>query len=245
MGEGRLLPAALVGLTLAAGAAIAVFRVDLGTILYARGVTARAGRDAVATLPDGLHVALCGTGSPLPDPSRAGPCALIVAGHHVILVDAGEGSARSLARMTVPAGRIEAVFLTHFHSDPIDGLGPVMLMRWTGRPWSTPLPIYGPTGVAAVVAGINVAYAADAGYRVAHHGARIVPPTGAADDARASGVRALVLTHLVPPLPWRLFYPAFTRAAADHFAGPITVGEDGMLFTLLPGSTAVVQTRLS
>ncbi len=339
-------------------AIVALFRVEIGTALFRRGVADRIGRDATVGLPDGLHVVLCGTGSPLPDPARAGSCTLIIAGRHMVLIDAGEGSTRSLARMTLPAARIEAVFLTHFHSDHIDGLGPVMLMRWTGKPWTTPLPIHGPTGVDGAVAGFNAAYAADARARVAHHGDRLVPasgaggtalsfavpasgsvvvddrdgvrisafavdhgpvhpavgyrvdykgrsvvisgdtragsglvaaalgadlmvhealqpalvapitaalmvagqantaqitrdiigylstPAGAADDARGGGVRALVLSHLVPPLPSRLFYPAFLSDAAKHFAGPITVGEDGMMFSMVPGSTTVTVRRL-
>ena len=37
-------------------------------------------RDTIATLPDGLHAAFCGTGSPFPSPTRSGPCTAIIAG---------------------------------------------------------------------------------------------------------------------------------------------------------------------
>src|SRR5262249_35999513 len=36
--------------------------------------------------PD-LHVVLCGTGTPLPDPARAGACTAIIAGGELVLVD--------------------------------------------------------------------------------------------------------------------------------------------------------------
>lgn len=69
-------------------------------------------------------------------------------------------------------------------------------------------------------------------------------PEEAAAQASAAGVRELVLNHIVPPLPTRLAYPAFLGDAADHFAGRITVGEDGMLLSLPANSTAIERKRL-
>lgn len=40
------------------------------------------------------------------------------------------------------------------------------------------MPVHGPEEVAGVVDGFNAAYAADKGYRVAHHGPDVVPPGG-------------------------------------------------------------------
>ena len=39
--------------------------------LYQRGAERAMAADTIETLPDGLHAAFCGTGSPLPDPERA------------------------------------------------------------------------------------------------------------------------------------------------------------------------------
>lgn len=347
----------LSGLALVAGLAIKVFQPQIGTALLTRVAKDRVGRDITAGLPDGLHVVLCGSGSPLPDPSRAGPCTMIIAGKQVFIVDAGEGSSRKLAAMGLPMGRIDALYLTHFHSDHIDGLGPMMLLRWSGRAATSPLPIHGPRGVEQVVAGFNAAYAQDNGYRVAHHGPGIMPPSGAgatavpfaiaglpmvvrdaggvkitafpvnhnpvdpavgyrfdykgrsvvisgdtaaspslvraatgadllvhealqsklvgiltaalaergqantaqitrdildyhsspdvaADAARAAGVKMLVLNHIVPPVPLAFAYPAFLGDAPKRFSGPITVGEDGMMWSLPAGSTAITADRL-
>jgi ribonuclease Z len=71
------------------------------------------------------------------------------------------------------------VFLTHFHSDHIDGLGELMMQRWAGGGRKEPLPVHGPAGVEEVVTGFNLAYTQDDHYRVAHHGEKIIPPTGA------------------------------------------------------------------
>jgi ribonuclease Z len=107
-----------------------------------------------------------------------------VAGGNLFVVDAGSSAARNLNQMGLPAARVEAVFLTHFHSDHIDGLGELGLQRWAGRNRPEPLPLFGPEGVESVAAGFNEAYRLDAGYRVAHHGEKTMPPTGAGFVAR-------------------------------------------------------------
>ena len=174
----RALTALMLLLAVCGGAAMLLQR-QIGMWLFERGVERAAGRDRLANLPDGLHVGLCGTGSPLPNRDRAGACTVVIAGKAMFVVDAGEGGARNIALMGLPNGKIRALFLTHYHSDHIDGLGPMMLLRWTGSGNTAPLPVYGPAGVEAVIAGFNTAYAADNGYRTAHHGPTITPPEAA------------------------------------------------------------------
>lgn len=158
----------------------------LGEIVFERAVEANYGRDATAGLPDGLHVILCGTGSPLPDPDRSGPCTLVLAGRQLFLVDGGSGAGRRIGEMSIPLGRIDATLLTHFHSDHIDGLGEVLMLRWAASGRKQPMPVYGPQGVDQVVSGFDTAYTADYGYRIAHHGADIMPRSGA-------GARAMII----------------------------------------------------
>jgi ribonuclease Z len=134
---------------------------------------------------DGLFAGLCGTGSPMPDGNRAGPSIAVVAGTHLYIVDAGSGSARNVRLMNFPIGKIEAILLTHFHSDHISDLGELQLQRWAGNSNSSPVEVIGPTGVETVVAGFNLAYSLDDEYRVAHHGAETMPPSGAGGVARA------------------------------------------------------------
>ncbi|MEM7017836.1 MAG: MBL fold metallo-hydrolase, partial [Pseudomonadota bacterium] len=75
----------------------------------------------------------------------------------------------------VPLDNLRAIFITHFHSDHISAIGDFNLNSWVaGRP--APLEIVGPTGIDRVVNGFNEAYALDRGYRVAHHGAEMLPP---------------------------------------------------------------------
>ncbi|MEZ4334534.1 MAG: MBL fold metallo-hydrolase [Myxococcota bacterium] len=154
-------------------------RAPIALRVMERGLARTMLADPIAELPDGLHVLLCGAGGPLPDPVRSGPCVAIVAGRTLVVVDAGTGGARNLQRTGFVPGRVSALFLTHFHSDHIDGLGELALLRWTGGSHADPLPVHGPTGVEEVVAGFDRAYRQDAGYRVAHHGEKTVPPSGA------------------------------------------------------------------
>ena len=170
---------AIAGLLSIAGIMIKTQQGAIGQRLFERAVAERVGRDVTMGLPDGLHVALCGTGSPLPSPTRAGPCNVVIAGQHIFVVDIGEGGARNISLMGIPTGRIEGLLLTHFHSDHTDGIGPLMLARWTSSAATTPLPVHGAAGIDRLVAGYNAAYQTDSGYRTAHHGANIVPPSGA------------------------------------------------------------------
>jgi ribonuclease Z len=135
-------------------------------------------------LSDGaLHVILCGTGSPLPDLARAGPCTAVIAGERLFLVDAGLGSQEKLQLWRVPRANLAGILLTHFHSDHIGELGEVVMQSWlAGR--RTTLPVYGPPGVEQVVFGFQQAYALDTGYRIAHHGEEALPPAGAKSRAR-------------------------------------------------------------
>jgi ribonuclease Z len=312
--------------------------------------------DVLEGLPDGLHVGLCGAGSPLADSKRSGPCTFVIAGKSLYVVDSGPGSTRKFELLRLQTGQIKAVLLTHFHSDHIGDLGELMLKRWAGGARQAPLEVIGPPGVQTVVAGFNRAYSLDAGHRVAHHGEGTVPPSGAggvakpfdfpqgkealvvidedglkvtafavdhrpvapavgyrfdykgrslvisgdtlpcdslrrqsvgvdllmhealqpamvralgraylesgranvaaiASDilnyhtspeeaariARDAGVRHLILYHVIPPLPVSILNPAFLGDAGKFFSGPITIGVDGLFFSLPAGSREIIK----
>ena len=165
-------------------AALFVFQAEIGNVLFKRAVDQGLDNDPIASLPDGLHVGLCGTGSPIPNPDRAGPCNLVIAGDQIYIVDIGEGGARNISLMGVNASEASGLLLTHFHSDHVDGLGPLMLNHWVRGANTSPLPVYGPVGVAALVDGFNAAYATDGTYRTAHHGEAIAPVSGSGAESR-------------------------------------------------------------
>lgn len=156
-----------------------VFAVQIGEAAFRTAAKSTLAKNPVADLPDGLAVILVGTGSPLPDPTRAGPMTVVAAGGKLFAVDAGGGTARRFGEFALPWGQLEAVLLTHYHSDHIDGLGEVILQHWAGGGSDAPLPVYGPVGLDWVVDGVNLTYAQDTTYRIAHHGEEVVPPDGA------------------------------------------------------------------
>ncbi len=123
----------------------------------------------------GLNVFICGTSSPIPDPNRAQACTGILTKDHFFIIDAGAGSTKNLLLGKLPLHRLQGILLTHFHSDHIAAIPDINLNSWVqGRPGS--LAIMGPEGVDTVVAGMNQAYRLDHRYRVAHHGADMLPP---------------------------------------------------------------------
>jgi ribonuclease Z len=140
--------------------------------------------NAAAGLPDGLHVAIVGSGAPFADPRRAGPSTAVIVAGKLYIVDAGPGSVRKLELMKFKPEDVRAVLLTHYHSDHIGDLGELMLKRWAGGNMAYPLDIFGPVGVETVVKGFNLAYSLDSEYRVLHHGPEVVPPSGAGGIAR-------------------------------------------------------------
>ena len=159
-------------------AAFQLLRPQIAQRAFAAAVERNVGVDRSADLPDGLHVYLCGTGSPFPDADRAGPCVAVLAGQTGLVFDAGSGSIRKLARMGFPMAKLEAAYLTHLHSDHIDGLGELLLQAWIGGARSRPLPVIGPEGTIKVVEAFNTVYEIDSTYRVAHHGTDVANPTG-------------------------------------------------------------------
>lgn len=137
--------------------------------LFAYGARQQLARQSqLPTGDDALRVLLCGTSSPLPLKQSAKACTLVVAGGRLFVVDTGPESSENLALWRVPTPQIEAVFLTHFHSDHIGELGELNMQGWAqGR--RQPLKVYGPAGLGEVVAGFNAAYSFDRQYRNAHH----------------------------------------------------------------------------
>lgn len=171
-----LIAAGLIAVVLAAS--YFLFQRQIGQMLFERAVTQRVAQDPTADLPDGLHVYMCGTGSPMADHNRAGPCVGIVAGEQAVLFDVGAGSMRTAGRMGFPVARTQSLYLTHLHSDHFDGIGELLVQAWVGGSRDTPLPVLGPAGTIETVEGINAAYRVDSSYRTAHHGAAVANPDG-------------------------------------------------------------------
>jgi len=113
------------------------------------------------------RVVLLGTGTPIPDPERSGPATAIVVGDSAYLVDFGPGVIRRAQAAVMERGisqlepgKLKVAFVTHLHSDHTGGLTDLIFTGWTsGR--STPLEVYGPTGLSSMTDHILQAYRID------------------------------------------------------------------------------------
>lgn len=116
-----------------------------------------------------MKITMLGTGSPLPDPNRAGAATLVQAGGHTLLVDCGRGVLMRLAAAGVGPGMLSAVLLTHLHSDHVTDFNDVVTTHWIGTFAPTPLRVIGPPGTQAFVDATLAMLGEDIGYRLAHH----------------------------------------------------------------------------
>lgn len=180
----RKIGLSVLGLLALTGLGLLAARDQLAQRAFDNAIKQNVGVDRSAALPDGINVYVCGSGSPMPDADRAGPCLAVLAGRDGFIFDAGSGSIRKLGRMGFPMDRLQGAYLTHLHSDHIDGLGELLLQAWIAGSRSTPLPVSGPAGTDRVIAGLRQAYELDSGYRIAHHGAAVARPGGFGGSAR-------------------------------------------------------------
>jgi ribonuclease Z len=116
-----------------------------------------------------VDVTLLGTGSPLPNPDRAGPATLVRAGAATLLVDCGRGVVMRLTAAGVLPIGLSAVLLTHLHSDHITDLNDVITTHWVMTSGPQPLRVYGPSGTRDVIDSLLAMLGPDQEYRLAHH----------------------------------------------------------------------------
>jgi len=116
-----------------------------------------------------IEVVLLGTGNPIPDRGRAGAATLVRAGGRTLLFDAGRAVCMRLAAAGVLPVMLDAIFLTHLHSDHICDLNDVVTTQWVMSPAPKALRIYGPPRTREVTDGLRAMLRPDVEYRLAHH----------------------------------------------------------------------------
>ena len=134
-----------------------------------------------------IKVTLLGTGSPVPSPNRFSQSTLVEAGDQTLVFDMGRGVSIRLAQLGIPLGSVDAHFVTHLHSDHLDGLTDLWGTGWLPTPFgsrTSPMVIYGPEGTVPLTSHLTEAFAADISIRLADEK---LPPAGIAFDAHDVG----------------------------------------------------------
>ncbi len=195
-----------------------------------------------------MKITLLGTGSPIPHPARAGASTLVTADGLTLLVDSGRGVLMRLTAAGVMPPMLDAVFLTHLHSDHITDLNDVVTTHWIMSPGPRPLRVYGPPGTQEVVNGIMTMLAPDVRYRIDHHDDLTQGPDVQVTEVQAgetftvgsATVRVAATDHrpVEPTVAFRV----------EVGGASVVLGGDGVpcagLDELCAGATAYVQTVL-
>jgi ribonuclease Z len=93
-------------------------------------------------------VTLLGTGCPQVHAHRSGPASLVQTGAMSFLVDCGSGVTQRMAAAGVSGAGLDALLLTHLHSDHLVDLYQLVISSWhQGR--ARPQRIFGPSGTRA------------------------------------------------------------------------------------------------
>jgi ribonuclease Z len=145
-------------------------RIFLATVILLSGFVSfgqtSACNDSVLLKQPCILVTLLGTGDPQPVIDRFGPSILVQAGGLSMLFDAGRGCLQRLRQVNLSYDKIDALFLTHLHSDHIVGLPDLWLTGWLLSRRERPLSVFGPEGTKEMLEYLQKAFDFDIKIRI-------------------------------------------------------------------------------
>lgn len=151
-----------------------------------------------------MKVTLLGTGCPQCDPDRLGPASLVRHGGRQLLIDVGSGATQRLVSAGSSGAGLDAVLLTHLHSDHIVDLFQLVISSWhQGR--DRPQLIYGPEGTRRYVDALMAVWRPELEQRIAHE----LRPSTAALEVEVTEITEGEILHLDEV--------AVRAVAVDHF----------------------------
>ncbi len=129
-----------------------------------------------------IQVMLVGTGNPM-GKERHNTATAIFVNNQYLLFDCGYATNMRLGEFKVPAARLSAIFLTHYHADHFADLGEIISKSFINQRRHE-LEVYGPTGLTKIVNGYLDAYELEMKSRTDHHGADMMNPQFATATAK-------------------------------------------------------------
>lgn len=114
-----------------------------------------------------MKLTLLGTGCPQVDVNRYGPANLVRAGGQSFLVDCGSGVTQRLLGAGSNGGQIDALLLTHLHSDHVVDLFQLVISSWH-QARDRPQRVLGPPGTKRMVEAMLAMWKPEYEQRIAH-----------------------------------------------------------------------------
>jgi len=112
-----------------------------------------------------MELTLLGTGCPKVDFKRFGPANLITTDKCKVLVDCGSGVTQRLDEINISTAKIDALLLTHLHSDHVIDIYQLIISSWHSYK-VTPWKIFGPKGTKKFVKKIMDAWKDERSQRI-------------------------------------------------------------------------------
>ncbi len=114
-----------------------------------------------------MDITLLGTGCPIANPDRYGAGNLIRSGEQTFLIDVGSGVTQRLLEAGASSAAIDALFITHMHSDHLVDLYQ-LLMSSFHQSRDVPHRIFGPPGIAKFTDGLMELWREERELRIKH-----------------------------------------------------------------------------
>jgi ribonuclease BN (tRNA processing enzyme) len=107
-----------------------------------------------------VKVTVLGSGTLLPDDRRHSPAHLVETDELLLLLDCGSGTVHGFDRHRVSWRRITHIAVSHFHTDHVGDLAPLIfaLKHGVRPPRDAPLVLLGPTGLRAFLRNLAAAH---------------------------------------------------------------------------------------
>lgn len=179
---------------------------------------------------------LLGTkGGPRPSLTRSNPANLILSDGSAYLIDCGYGTTRQLLQAGIQPHELDAIFITHHHSDHTQEIGTLLYHAWVSG-LRRPIDVFGPPPLAALIEGFFVAFWFEIAIRMEDEGRSDPRKLVRVHEIETPGV--VMETATIRVSSGRVHHPPLQHAFAYRFDTPRRL-------IVLSGDTAVCPSLLA